>query len=178
MKKRLLYILLALLTVVNLTAFGTMTYHRCCHNEKECIHSENEKGVFLCQELSLNQQQAKAMEILSKKFHLFADSISSDLTVKRAELIKLLSVSKTKTNEIDNKLDEINRLQAELQKRSIQYLINKKEKLTPEQQKKFFAILSERFEKESKCKYIKNYELIEDKCKTNIEQLNNCPNNN
>ena len=130
MKKKILYIALGLLIIINLTAFATLTYHRCCGNDEKCAQAEaKDRGNFLCQQLSLSDSQIKAMEELSKNFHLHADSINAALKIKRSTLLNALSQVNPDMSEIENQIKEINDLQADLQKNVIHYLLEKKEKL-------------------------------------------------
>jgi len=176
-KKKFLYIALGLLIIINLTAFATLTYHRCCGKNDECKQMEvKDGGIFLCQQLSLSESQIKAMEVLSQNFHMHTDSINSALKIKRSELIKTLSESNPDIKKIESQIEEINDLQADLQKNVIQYLLEKKEKLTTDQQKKFFAILQERFNRQAQCKKSANLNFISTDCDTNNKQPTNCSN--
>lgn len=177
MKKKILYIALGLLIIINLTAFATLTYHRCCGRYDECVHVEVKgRGPYLCQELSLTESQIKDMDVMSKSFHLYADSISSALSLRRSELVNTLSESNPDIKKIDSQIEEVNRLHADLQKYVIHYLLKKKEKLTTEQQNKFFAILKERFNKQAKCKNTTSFDLIEADCDSNCQKPTNCIN--
>ena len=152
MKRKFLYIIMAVLLVVNLTAFATFTYHRCCGKPESCryVQPKNE-GTFLCKELSLTDAQIAEMKNESDAFHSQADSINTSLNAKRTELINLLMQANPDTGKINQQVDEVNSLQAALQKQVIFYLLQRKEIMTPEQQKKFFAILKSRFKCEANC---------------------------
>jgi Spy/CpxP family protein refolding chaperone len=173
-KRKILYIALGILIIINLTAFATLTYHRCCGRYDECVHAEvKERGIYLCRELSLSESQIKDMDMISKKFHLSADSLNSALNNRRFELINMLSASTPEMKKIDSQIEEVNGLHADLQKNVIHYLLEKKGELTPEQQKKFFSILQERFLRQSKCKKSSNVNLMQDECNPNCQQSTN-----
>jgi len=176
-KRKILYIALGLLIIINLTAFVTLTYHRCYGRHDKCVHGEiKDRGMYLCQELSLSESQIKDMEVISKKFHLHADSISSVLNIKRAELINMLSESNPDMKNINSQLEKVNTLQADLQKYVIHYLLKKREKLTVEQRKKFFDILKERFNRQAKCENTTDFNFIESSCDSNCLQPTKCSN--
>jgi Spy/CpxP family protein refolding chaperone len=174
MKRKILYVALGTLIIINITAFATLTYHRCCGRYDECVHAEvKDRGIYLCQELSLSESQIKDMDIISKNFHLIADSINSVLNNRRFELINMLTESNPDKKKIDSQTEEVNALHAELQKNVIHYLLEKKGKLTPEQQNKFFAIIQERFQRQSKCKKSSNLNLMREECNPNCQQSTN-----
>jgi len=178
MKKKILFIALALLIIINLSAFATLTYHRYCKSHEKCSYKkEYTKGNFLCQKLNLTNSQIIKMRELSCEFHEKADSISSVLCVKRTQLADLLSASFVDTNRIDLVLNKIDFLQAELQKQVVYYLLKEKESLNPEQQQKFIGLIKEKLVHNSKYQRASNFYLIEDSCSTSCQKLNNCPNN-
>ena len=114
MKRKILYIALGLLIIINITAFATLTYHRCCGRYNECVNGEvKNRGTYLCQELSLTDSQIKDMDMISNNFHLIADSINSALNSRRFELINMLSDSNPDMKKIHHQIEEVNALQAD-----------------------------------------------------------------
>ena len=124
MKKKFLYIALGLLITINLTAFATLTYHRCCGDQSKCERME-EQGSFLYKELSLTDSQIEEIKIIRKDFHSYADSISLILNVKRSKLMDLMADANPDMDKINSQLNETNNIQASLQKYVIQYLLKK-----------------------------------------------------
>lgn len=172
MKRKVLYIALGLLIIINLTAFATLTYHRCCGRYDECVLAEKkEQGRYLCQQLSLSESQINDMDMISKNFHVHADSIRMILSVERSELIDMLSESDMDVNEINNQLEEINSLQSELQKLVIHQILQKKDTLTSEQQTIFFSILKKRFQRQSTCN--KSSNILQDECNPKCQKSTN-----
>jgi Spy/CpxP family protein refolding chaperone len=73
------------------------------------------------------------------------DSLSTLLVAARTQLAHALSEEKLDTTRVNTLLDEIGRLQLSAQKKVISHLLSVKSILNPKQQKKFFAIVLERF---------------------------------
>ena len=171
MRKKILIIILALLIVINLSAFITFTYNRYCFAHKSCAAKGADRAeMFLCRELALSDAQIEEMHSLNQEFHQQADSISLALFEKRSDLLKMLSVSTVDMNKIEKQQDEINKLQAELQKRVIVHLLKRKQKLTPEQRQKLFSILMDRLNSHANCRKEINTNYIESSCDTNCKQ--------
>ena len=179
MKRKLLIVGIALLVIINLSAFATLTYNRYCQKHETCPHKkEHVRGEFLCQELSLTKSQIEEMRALKRSFHSQADSISFVLFKKRTVLVDLLSTQNPDTVKINIALKEMDALQAELQKHVICYLLKEKEMLNPEQRQKFFSIIKERLMRESKHFRANGFNFIEDSCNAKCQKLTNCPINN
>lgn len=178
MKSKILAVILAILIVINLSAFATLTYNRYCKNSDNCPKKQTyKKGEMLCQELSLSPDQMQEIKTLSHSFHVQSDSISQLLTNQRTKLVKLLSNEQPDNQKLDQILEDINQLQADLQKNVINYLIKEKETLTPEQQVKFFNIIQDRLTKEALCRKNGGLDFIENSCPENCENKNNCTHN-
>ncbi len=179
MKRKLLIAGIALLVIINLSAFATLTYNRYCQKHETCPYKEEHVGgEFLCQALCLTKSQIEEMRVLARSFHSQADGISFVLLKKRSVLVDLLSIQNPDTVKINMALKEIDALQTELQKHVICCLLKEKASLNPEQQEKFFSIIRGRLMRESKHFQSNGFNFIEDSCNTKCQQLNNCPINN
>ncbi len=99
---------------------------------------------FLCHYLSLSESQKKEMESLDRSFYARIEKIRTELRQRRAELSELLGESPSSQKEITNKVSEIASLQAELQRETINHLVEIRSLLTPEQQTKFFSLIGKR----------------------------------
>ena len=177
MKRNFLSILLAVFLVINLSAFATFTYHRCCGRPESCAARQSKsEGIFLCQELSLTDSQITDMKNKSAAFHTIADSINRNLNADRSELIKLLAEEPADLVKIEQQVDKVNSLQASLQKQVIYYLLQRKEILNAEQQKKFLTILKNRFDREAKCNCSSELNLLSESGKKECQQSTNCTN--
>lgn len=156
MKRKLIIFGISLLVIINLSSLATIGYHRCFRKGEECPkESKHQKESYLHQQLSLTKPQAEKMKTLRDSFYLHSNKISSDLFERRTELVELLMASEPDIEKINEALSEINSKQAELQKKVINYLLEEKEILTPEQQQKFFLIIKERLLHEA-CKHQTN----------------------
>lgn len=144
MKKKLITWGIILLTLVNISALGTIAYHRFSHRGER--HHENQHGRrdFLHRELALSDTQAEQMKVLKESFHSDANPIRTVLRTKREQLLQLLTAAESDRAKIGSVQSEIDSLQAELQKLVIDHLLDEKRILTPEQQSRFFSIIRER----------------------------------
>lgn len=156
MKRKLIIFGISLLVIINLSSLATIGYHRCFRKGEECPkESKHPEESYLHQQLSLTKSQAEKMKTLRDSFYLQSTIISSDLLERRTELVELLMASEPDIEKINEALSEINSKQAELQKKVINYLLEEKEILSPEQQQEFFLIIKERLLHEA-CKHKTN----------------------
>ncbi len=178
MKKKLTIILIAILIVINLSAFATLTYRRYCAFHKSCPLSEHmsENECYLYRELNLSDEQVQQITALKKEFYTNVDPISAKLNKKRFELVGLLSETKPDTNQINDLIREVDNLQAGLQKHVIYFLLQEKEILNAKQQKKFLSLIEDQLVQRSQNYRIPGIECLEDSCKNGIKSLNNYPN--
>jgi Spy/CpxP family protein refolding chaperone len=146
MKKRLLILGLTFSVAINIGVLGSAGYSRLKICGKERSHQEGEHSPmsFLGKELSLSQSQAREMESLRKALELKMEEIREQLRDKRVQLVNLLMEAEADHEKINIRLNEIESLQTELQKLVIDHLLQEKKILSPEQQKKFFSIISKR----------------------------------
>ena len=98
---------------------------------------------FLHKHLSLSASQKGCMEALDKPFRSKVNQLKAELRQKRDELSTLLLEPNPIDESINAKLGEIATLQVELQKVVVAHLLEIKEILTPEQQKRFFGMIIE-----------------------------------
>ena len=99
---------------------------------------------FISSYLSLSESQRKKMESLDSSFYARIEKMRTELRQRRAELSELLGESSSSEKEITNKVSEIASLQAELQRETINHLVEIRSLLTPEQQAKFFSLIRKR----------------------------------
>jgi len=145
MKKNLVILFLALLTIVNIAALATFAYHR--FHPKGPFHPMDRTDTperFIQRELDLNEGQAKEFEAHFKKFRMETEPILDSLRAKRAELTEEMSSKEPSAAKLDKLTEEIGVLDVRLQKKTIMHTLETKAFLTPEQQKKFFSLFRER----------------------------------
>jgi len=99
---------------------------------------------FLCHYLSLSESQKKEIESLDRSFYARIEKIRTELRQRRAELSEVLGDSSPNREKIKDKVSEIASLQAELQRETINHLVEIRSLLTPEQQAKFFSLIGKR----------------------------------
>lgn len=144
MKRRLLIFGLTLSVAINIGILGSAGYRWLKISSEERHHREGEHSPmgFFGKELSLSQSQAREMESLRKALEPKMEEIREELREKRVQLVSLLMESEPDIEKINFQLNDIESLQTELQKLVIEHLLQQKKILSPEQQKKFFSIIS------------------------------------
>jgi len=142
MKKRVIILLVILLVGFGASLFATR-YQFWSGGKRYCHGSGRSSSCFLHKHLSLSESQENNMEVLDKPFRSKVNQCKSTLRQKRDELSALLLKPNPTAESINAKLDEIATLQVELQKMVVAHLLEIKEILTPEQQKRFFAMIIE-----------------------------------
>jgi len=146
MKKKLLILCLTFSVAINIGVLGSAGYSWLKISGEERPHQEEKHSPmsFLGKELSLSQSQAREMESLRKALEPKMEEIREELRDKRVQLVNLLMEAEADLEKINIQLNEIESLQTELQKLVIDHLLQEKKILSPEQQKKFFSIISKR----------------------------------
>jgi Spy/CpxP family protein refolding chaperone len=146
MKRRLLILCLTFSVAINIGVLGSVGYRWLKISGEEKPHQEGEHSPmsFLSKELSLSQSQTREMESLRKALEPKMEEIREELRDKRVQLVNLLIEAEADLEKINTRLNEIESLQTELQKLVINHLLQEKKILSPEQQKKYFSIISNR----------------------------------
>jgi Spy/CpxP family protein refolding chaperone len=146
MKRNILYTAVIILTVVNLTAFGTLLYNRWNAARPPSLpEGRDQRFEQMKRELALSADQTAHIDEYRTMFHAELDSLATPLVAARAQLAQALLEGKLDTARVDSILDNIGRLQSAAQRRVISHLLSVKSILNPEQQNKFFTIVLERF---------------------------------
>jgi len=99
---------------------------------------------FVSRYLSLSKSQRNKIKSLDSSFYARVEKIRTELDQKRSELSDLLGESPSNDKKIRDKMSEIASLQAELQRETINHLVEIRSLLTPEQQTKFFSLIRKR----------------------------------
>jgi Spy/CpxP family protein refolding chaperone len=146
MKRKLLVLGIIILVIANISALATIVFNRCFKSE-ETYPSPGPRHsfAFLRRELSLTEDQMTQLEAQRASFDKQIDRIKVKLREKRKALMDELRASAPDTARIDQLIDEIGTLQAEMQKQAIQHMLQEKAMLTPEQREKFFSMFEEYF---------------------------------
>ena len=142
MKKKYI-IAIILLTVINLSALGTMVYHRCFG--KACLRHQAAEGKdFLCRQLCLSDSQMEQMHAIRQTCRKHINEINIRLQQKQSDLLDLLQVQDVDSFAVEVSLASIHAIQVDLQRRVIRNLLKEKAILTPKQQTRFFFIMKQR----------------------------------
>jgi Spy/CpxP family protein refolding chaperone len=145
MKKNLAILFLALLTIINIAALATFSYHH--FHPKEPFHPVDRPNTperFIKRELGLSEEQAKEFQSQAKRFQEEIEPIRDSLEAKRSDLMNEIMAEKPSMDKLNQLSEEIGTLQVRLEKRTTMRLLEEKSLLTPEQQKKFFSLFKER----------------------------------
>jgi len=146
MKRNIVHAAAIILLVVNLAAFGTLLYNRWSGAQPASLQQgRDQRFEQMKRELALSSGQAAQLDVYRTTFHAEIDSLSTQLIAVRIELAHTLQEDKLDTTRVNSILNNISQLQSLAQRKVISHLLSVKSILKPEQQKKFFAIVLERF---------------------------------
>lgn len=149
MKKNPAILLLVLLTIINIAALATFTYHRFYPRMpfpltgQPAMNQPEPPKDFMQRELDLNPEQAKKFESHFEKFRTETRPIIDSLSNKRMELTQEMAGEPLDTAKLNQLVEEISALESRLQKRVISHMLETKAFLNPDQQKKFFLLFKE-----------------------------------
>lgn len=147
MTKKWFIILLILITVVNLSALGTFIYNRCCPSpETNCMMNEiGDHCCYMQQHLNMTDEQTSKIGAVEKSSRPITETLAIQMKDRRIELVKELMETKTDSIKIELILQEIDSLQATMQRQIVHRLISEKGILTPQQQEKFYSLVLGQF---------------------------------
>jgi len=146
MKRKMIFMAVSLLVIVNVSSIFTIGYHRWCRYRERC-HRKSGQSVKeqLYQRLSLSAEQIEEMDAVREPFIAETVRMGSIIREKRTELVDILEASPPDTERIGKIHTHIDSLQARLQESVIRCILKEKEILTPDQQKTYFSMIRERF---------------------------------
>jgi len=142
MKERLIIFLLVFSLTVNVAVLVTMGYFWGRYDRKGKSFLRRDEippppPPPLISELSLDKEQRGKMRTVRKSFFNEIDPIRKELHAKRGDMVNLLNSAKPDRSAINNKLSEINSLQARIQSAVIENLLKEKDFLNPGQQEQY-----------------------------------------
>jgi Spy/CpxP family protein refolding chaperone len=91
--------------------------------------------------LSLTDEQVKLLEQDREELHKTLAPVSDELEAKRTELFTVLNADNVDTTKVDTLINAISLLQAKMERTIVGHSVTIRKFLTPEQQKKFRALL-------------------------------------
>lgn len=153
MKRKLVILGVILLVAINVSVLATIGYRWKCPSEGK-ICDRQVPCEYLCEQLSLSDSQKQKMEMFGKAFDEKTDKKRKTLSYQRNELVELLNQPSPDHQKIDSLINQIGIAQAELEKEVIDHILQEKEILTPEQQKKFLDLIKRCLLSEEKCEEV------------------------
>ncbi len=98
----------------------------------------------LYQQLNLTPEQLTHFEAERDRFHARLQELGEDIKAKQIELIDLLGATPPEQKDIEQKQEEIQRLQGAVQDRVIAHFLQESSLLTSEQRARFFELIKAR----------------------------------
>lgn len=144
MKKRLMAYGIILLAVVNVTALFTLAYNRWVRRPSAPAAADTEGRLPSAKtRLLLSAEQMGEMRNLRASFEAEIKEIQLQMEEKRKALVEEMRKESQDSALIDRLIDEIGRLQSEVQKKAVRHLFKEKQLLTPEQKERFFEMFED-----------------------------------
>ncbi len=143
MKNSTLKFILLLSVALNIVILGTVgySYYRNSLHMPAPFGPGKGRRAFLIRELSLNPDQAKALEENEQSFHDEIDKTREQIFQKRMKLLNLMRADKPDKKEINQIISEIGDMQESIQQKIVAHIIVVKAILNKDQQKKFFGLI-------------------------------------
>lgn len=144
MKRKIIFIILMFLFIINISALVSLAYSRWIkssysYSKQDAMETLN----GLQQKMALNQQQLQKMKNLRVTLEDEIESMRKQIHEKRQALITEIRKSNPDLTDIDNIIDEISFLQSQIQKKTMRNLMRDKKVLTPSQQTRYFTMFED-----------------------------------
>jgi Spy/CpxP family protein refolding chaperone len=145
MKKKIIYLII-IITVINLTAMGTVIYQRWL-NTDQIPYMPTQAAMFkqVKRELGLSPAQIDRFKEIRHDLHAGIDSLNQSLEGRNRVLLQEIWQPQPDAARIDSLLNRISQLQMESQQLVIGHFYQFREVLTPEQWQTFYGIVAEHF---------------------------------
>jgi Spy/CpxP family protein refolding chaperone len=150
MKRQHFIWIIVLLSVVNLSAVGTIIYRERIQPEatiespppqqRRMRIPEGRLGHFFREELNLSPEQHLRFRELRREFHMKADDLTFDMKLLRNEMITELAMEHPDSLVLQEIAEKIGNNHTRLKELTIDYYLGMKEVCTPEQEEKLFEI--------------------------------------
>jgi len=145
MKKNLKILAIIFSVALNIVFIGSYFYYRSgpfAVTGRQANHNR-----LLYEELNLSREQLDRFGPFRDTFHAFVNEQGRKIKARQLELIDLLAGEAPDRRAIATKRKEIQTLQRQMQTRVIDHLLEESGIFTPEQRRKFFALIKERINK-------------------------------
>jgi Spy/CpxP family protein refolding chaperone len=146
MKRNLVILALIVLVAVNISALATIIHDRSSRGSRAGVgRPRGHPIVYLREHLGLDDSQIAEFEARRESFERDNEKLHDRMEERRKALMEELRAEYPDTLRIDQIVDEIGTLQADLQKRALRHMLQEQEILTPEQREKFFSMFDRHF---------------------------------
>jgi len=137
---------LVLSVAINVGVFGGAGYRFIKKSSAANCAEKNLGSSFerFARDVGLSPTQAQEFDALRKSFEPQTSRIRDSLKEKRTRLVDKLMEPDANLEKLMAEVNEIESLQAELQKLAVDQMLKEKALLTPDQKKKFFSLISNR----------------------------------
>jgi Spy/CpxP family protein refolding chaperone len=143
MKKKLLAFGLILLVVINVSALLTFAYNRWFRTPGSFPAEASGLANAFERHLCLSGDQQKCIRDIRFAFDSEIGGVQAQMREKRRAMVEEMKKESPDSASIDKLIEEISRLQAEIQKKAALNLLKEKEALTPEQKAIFFRMFED-----------------------------------
>jgi Spy/CpxP family protein refolding chaperone len=143
MKKRLWTLGLILLVIINVSALLTFAYNRWLRGPGERPAASPDMADLFTRQLCLSGEQEKCIRDI--RFHFDSDfaDVQARMREKKRAMVEEMKKESPDGATIDKLIEDISRLQAEIQKKAVLNLLKEKEVLTDEQRATFFRMFED-----------------------------------
>jgi len=145
MKKNLKILAIIFSVALNIVFIGSYFYYR--SGTLAVPGRQSNHNRLLYEELNLSREQLERFGPLRDTFHAFVNEQGRKIKAGQLELIDLLAGEAPDRGAIAAKRKEIQTLQRQMQTGVIDHLLEESGTFTPQQRRKFFALIKERMGK-------------------------------
>jgi len=143
MKKKLGKLALLLLIVVNVSALLTFAYNRWVRGSGGASPGDTMLTDNFTRQFCLNGQQEKCIRDFRFAFDSEIRGFQAQIQEKRSAMVEELKKESPDNAMLDKIVEDISRLQAEIQKKAVENILKEKEVLTDEQKAAFFRLFED-----------------------------------
>jgi len=145
MSKKTLSWLLIFSIIINISTIATFSYYRWFKSTKQIYAKQRSSHrESLSKKLGLTEEQSKKIKDLRSDLWKEIKSLRTQLNDERQQFVKILKQDIVDTNTIYEKIDKISEIQKKMQLATVKNMLEHQSILTPEQRKRFFAMMTKR----------------------------------
>jgi len=132
-----------LLTVINLAALASFTYHRFSSPRcaPGCLAESRGANQLLKEQLGLDEERFARLQELRRQHQMRTAPIAARLAEERLELTRAVMPAEADSQQVRLICRQIDSLQSCMQQLVVRHLMEQKQVLSPEQQEKFYALM-------------------------------------